>query len=268
MDPIIFDTPDGLRLDVRIGAGIVEVHTSETSQTRIEITGARADDMRVDVRAVPGGGHRVVVEQRTRKVLDWGSGRDVAVVASVPEGTRLDVTTGSADLRCTGKIAELAYRTGSGSLRFGEVEGTLDVRTASGDVRGERVGADLSVASASGDADVRRVDGAVRARTVSGSLSFGAVEDDAQITGVSGDIWLASAGGDVTARSVSGDVTVGVVPGRRVWLDLGSASGETVSELGPADDARPEGPQVEIRVTTVSGDVRVRRADDESRLSA
>ena len=139
---------------------------------------------------------------------------------------------------------------------------------ASGDVRGDRVNADLSVASASGDADVRRVDGAIRARAVSGSLTFGVVEGDVQITGVSGDVWLASAGSDVNARTVSGDVTVGVASGRRVWLDLGSASGETVSELGTTDDGTGVGPQVEIRISTVSGDVRVRKAGDDGRLSA
>ena len=94
------------------------------------------------------------------------------------------------------------------------------------------------------------------------------VEGDVQITGVSGDIWVASVGGDVNARAVSGDVTVGVAAGRRVWLEFGSASGETVSELGAADDGRGTGPQVRDRISTVSGDVRVRKAGDDGRLSA
>jgi hypothetical protein len=52
-----------------------------------------------------------------------------------------------------------------------------------------------------------------------------------------------------------------------VWVDAGSASGEASSELdldaAPADEA---GPLVELRATTMSGDINVTRAPAREQL--
>ena len=69
--------------------------------------------------------------------------------------------------------------------------------------------------------------------------------------------------GRLQLKTVSGDAAVGVVPGRRVWLELSSVSGRMRSDLddepsGAEADAGPA--TVSISARTVSGDVRVRRA--------
>ena len=61
-------------------------------------------------------------------------------------------------------------------------------------------------------------------------------------------------------RSVSGDVEIGVARGTRVYLDVSSTSGETVSELDMSGVSEAGGTDMELQVDTVSGDIRITRA--------
>ena len=69
----------------------------------------------------------------------------------------------------------------------------------------------------------------------------------------------------MSVQSASGDVYVGVRSGRRLWVDASSTSGETTSDFEVGDEPAPgedeeEGPLVELRIATMSGDVHVARA--------
>ena len=65
----------------------------------------------------------------------------------------------------------------------------------------------------------------------------------------------------VVVSSVSGDVDVAAVPGLVLWIDAQSVSGTMSSELDVGDaPSEPGGEAVELRVRTVSGDVRVARS--------
>ena len=71
-------------------------------------------------------------------------------------------------------------------------------------------------------------------------------------------------------QSASGDISIGVRPGRRVGVDVRTVSGEATSEI-PLDDPGGEdgdAPLVEIKATTVSGDVRIERAAEVVVLEA
>jgi hypothetical protein len=67
--------------------------------------------------------------------------------------------------------------------------------------------------------------------------------------------------GEVRLVSASGDVEVGIRRGSRLWVDAKSMSGGTSSEL-EVGDAPPagDGPMVELRATTMSGDIQICRA--------
>ena len=80
-----------------------------------------------------------------------------------------------------------------------------------------------------------------------------------QVASGSGDITIRAAAGDLELRSVSGDIEVGVAEGTRVWFDLSSASGDASSDLELAE-ASHAGDVSTIRATSVSGDLRIRRA--------
>jgi DUF4097 and DUF4098 domain-containing protein YvlB len=255
----VFPAPVGADLDIHVPAGSVEVHCETRDDTTVEIRGERDPD-HVTVERVdrPGGRASIRIEQRNRKM--FGFGRDLRVLVHVPEGAGLDVMTGSADLAVHGRSGSIAFRSGSGELAFDHAGGDVGIKVASGDVHGDRVDGDLKVHSASGDVRVASVGGGATVNTASGDISVGAVGGSANANSASGDVRIGQVGaGSVHARTMSGDVAVGVARGSRVWLDLASVSGETVSELDAAEGI--DGPTTaELHLSSVSGDIRVHRA--------
>jgi DUF4097 and DUF4098 domain-containing protein YvlB len=255
-----FDTPGHLSLEVRVPSGSIDVRAEPRTTTRLRTSGERdPDDFRVafEERA---DGHRLVVEYRGKRVRFLGLGEDIEVTVEVPDGTDVACETGSADVDASGPVGSLSAKTGSGDVRFAEALSDVALKSGSGDLKGSRVRGDLAAHTASGDVGVDVVEGGVAARTASGDLTLGDVDGSVQAASVSGDVEIRSlASGTARLQSVSGDVSVGVVSGVDVYLDLGSTSGDVSSDLESAD-APIEGPQLELTVTTVSGDVRVRRA--------
>ena len=224
-----FTTPGSVRLRTNIPSGDVDVVTAETDETTVEldVRGRRADEIEQEVRIEArerGGGHEVVVDADD---VRGGVFRNLEfhVRVTVPHGADLDANLASADLRGRG--------------RYGDV----DVNTASGDAHLERVHS-ADVNSASGDVRIDQASGPVEINTASGDIDLRSVAD-----------------GAVKVNSASGDVAVGIASGSRLWVDAQSLSGDTSSELelegSPSND---EGPLVELRVQTMSGDIAVRRA--------
>jgi hypothetical protein len=67
--------------------------------------------------------------------------------------------------------------------------------------------------------------------------------------------------GDVSVQAVSGDVQIGVRRGSLVYVDASSLSGDTRSELELGDlPSAEDGPRIDLRLKTVSGDISVVRA--------
>jgi len=261
MEPRTFDTPEGLELALRVPAGKIRIRGEETSETRLDIHGERdEDDFLIALDELGGRGRRLRVEYRKRgMVFGWGGG-DVYVDVTVPIGTNVDVETGSADLEITGAIGSLDLKSGSGDCRFGSVDGDVTVKTASGDVEGGTVTGRLAATTASGDARVRSVAGEVVGHSASGDFVVGAA-GCARVTTVSGNVGIGAVWtGQTNVRSVSGDVEIGVPRGTRVYLDLASTSGATISDLDMSSDADNGDAHLELHVSTVSGDIRVVRA--------
>jgi len=257
-----FDTPRHLHLELRIPAGSIRVRAEQTSRTHLLIDGDRSpEDFRI-VFDDDSSEHRLTVEYREHgKVFGWRSS-ELRVDVTVPLGTDVACETGSADLEVTGRIGSVAFRSGSGDCRFDDVEGELTVKVASGDLAGATVDGGFTFSSASGDARIRHIGGDATGKTASGDLTLGTIGGSVQVTTVSGEVEIGSvAVGSTSVRSVSGDVEVGVARGTRVFLDIGSTSGDTVSELEMTDAAAGTGgPDLELQVGTVSGDIRIVRS--------
>lgn len=274
-----YSTPGAVRLNLELPAGRIEVETSNTDETRVElealggnefirelVEGARIELLR------RGDGHEVVVEVKMRHGfwISFGRGPDLRLRVSCPHGAELDVRTKSADLQANGEYS------------------TVDVKTASGDVSIQQARADVRVKTASGDVHVEEARGALNVNSASGDLHVGTVAGEANIQLVSGDVFIRDAGDSITAntisgdqrleavfrgrmdlRAVSGDISVGVRRGSRVYVDANTVSGSTVSELDLSDapaqqSSGDEGPLVELFAKTVSGDVRIERAPARS----
>ena len=75
----------------------------------------------------------------------------------------------------------------------------------------------------------------------------------------SGDLVVESAlRGKVSMRSASGDVQVGVPAGLAVWTDITTVTGDISSTLESAGEPAEGADYVELRATTVSGDIALR----------
>jgi DUF4097 and DUF4098 domain-containing protein YvlB len=269
----VFDTPGKVALKIGLGAGHVSVETDDVKETTVDVEALRNDEvtreaieaMRIEARD-RGGFHEVVVEVPKRSG-GWlgalGRGPKIGVRVRCPHDADLRVQTSSADIEVDGRLAEVEVNTASGDVSLDNITVSLKANTASGDVSVGEIGASGAIKTASGDVRVRRANGTLSANLVSGDFELGEAFGDVSIATVSGDQEIAALRGGEHAKvqSVSGDVRVGVAPGLKLWIDGSSVSGSMRSELELEDaPAAEEGPVVELRARTVSGDVQIVRA--------
>ena len=247
-------TPNGIRLKVRVIAGRCEIETADTTETVVEATPMNrssasreaADALVEELHDLPGGGQELVVEVPKRKRLVPGFG-DAQVVIHIrgPHGLGLDVSTASADIDVTGQVGDADVRTASGDVRIETVDGPAEVKTASGDV---------ALGQLAGNAGVNTMSGDVRVRETTTALT---------VNTMSGDVRVQRAtGGTIQLRSMSGDLEAAIARGATLYVDATSASGDVRSEL-PVTGSAPDGghADVELRATSLSGDIVVTRAE-------
>lgn len=238
-----FATPAPVTLQIDVPAGDIEIETAEMPETNLEleVRGRNAEELERETRIEARGRGEIVVAASDRRPA---RDADYRVRVATPHGAAVRADLASADIRGRGRYAELDIDIASGDVQFDQVDGQAKINTASGDVELARVGS-ARVNSASGDVRVDDSSGSIEVNTASGDVLLRRVAE-----------------GDVKVHSASGDVEVGIARGSRVWVDAQSLSGETSSELelesGPAGD--DEGPLVELRAQTMSGDISIRRA--------
>jgi DUF4097 and DUF4098 domain-containing protein YvlB len=269
----VFDTPGKVALKIGLGGGQVSVETDDVTETSVDVEALRDDEatheaiaaMRIEARD-RGGFHEVVVEAPKRSG-GWlgalGRGPKIGVRIRCPHDADLRINTSSADIEVEGRVAEVELNTASGDVSLENVTVSLKANTASGDVSVREIGASGAIKTASGDVRVQRAHGTLTANLVSGDFELGEAFDDISIATVSGDQEIAALRGGEHAKvqSVSGDVRIGIAPGLKLWIDGSSVSGSMRSELELEDaPAAEDGPMVELRARTVSGDVQIVRA--------
>jgi DUF4097 and DUF4098 domain-containing protein YvlB len=266
-----FVTPGHVVLDVRIPDGSIEIETAETADTTVELTGPDEAELLEIARLAMNerdGSYEVVVEVEDRFSffggrLRFGRTAELRLDVRCPHGADVRIRTGSADTRGRGRFGDLTLESGSGDVSFDGVAGEAGVKAASGDVALRAVGGPAVVQTASGDVAIERVGGDTQVRTASGDVLVRDAGAGVSANTASGDIQIdAVAEGAVTLQSASGDIRIGIRRGSRVWVDAKSMSGETSSELEIGDEpvAEEEGPLVELRATSMSGDIQVLRA--------
>ena len=277
-----FDTPGPVRLDLEIPAGRVEIDTmpGETTHVELEALTPEAEDMVADARVEGlerGEVHeiRVLVSQPRGWFISIGRGPEIRLHVTCPRGATAYVRTKSADVVARGEFQEVDVKTASGDVNIGDVASDVRVKTASGDVALDTVGGRTRIQTASGDVAIQRSDGDVTLQLVSGDVWIRDAAASVHANTVSGDQRIeAVMEGVIEAHSVSGDVLIGVRRGSRVYVDANTISGSTSSELELGDAPSPEaksddeGPLVEVRAKTVSGDVTITRAPAPAQLPA
>lgn len=238
-----FDTPQPVRLEVKVPIADVDVATIDGSESTVTIDGPERLLETITVELL---GDRLVIGQH-RKAFSLFGNHDggLSVRAQVPHHTRVEITTASGDAVLGGTFDGLQTKSASGSVRVtGELDGPARVETVSGDVRLAHVAGDVTVHTVSGDLSAESIDGAVSVKSVSGDVRVASLRH-----------------GTVNVQSVSGDIELGIAAGTKLDVDARSASGQLSSELplsGTPDEA--DGPALVVRGNTVSGDFRVFRA--------
>jgi hypothetical protein len=264
----VFQTPGALDLDVRLASGSIEIDSVDTHETEVELV-ARNDAARELLELVQielkerHDGHQLTVAEPERRGFGlFSRGPEWKLRVQCPQRTRADIRTRSADVSTHGLLAGLELKSASGDAEIDRVDGPIRIQSASGDVELDVAGGSLEVSTASGDLEVGRALGSVRAQLVSGDVHIREAHAHLESRTVSGDQRVeAIAAGPVSLQSVSGDLSVGVVPGRTLWMDVHSISGDTTSELEVSGDA-PSGSAdvLELRAKSVSGDIHITRA--------
>lgn len=270
-EPVVrtFDTPGRIDLYVENGSGRIVVVATDTATTHVRVAGARAEEATI----TRDRGRISVLAPSWRGGLFRGD-PSLDIEVEVPLGSRLIAKSGGADIDVSGEVGETKVKSGSGQVRLdrvagsavvdtgsgditiGDVTGALKVRSGSGAVAvGTTTGA-TSISSGSGDVRIGRATRAVVVKTGSGDLEVLESEDDIASTTGSGAVTVRNARrGRISAKGASGNILVGVPAGTPVWTDISTITGRVSSSLPPIGEPEPGADRVEVRATTVSGNV-------------
>jgi Putative adhesin len=259
-----FASTEPVSLRVRTTAGSVTVAAEATELITVDVrpsrSGRHAEELADEVRVEFTGDRLQVTEPSNLIGRLRDAGLDVFI--TVPEGSRCEVETASAEISCLGEFASLNVKTASGALKAATVDGDAQITSISGRVTVAKAGT-MTVKTASGSIELGEVTGALQASSVSGRVLVGSAGGPVTAQTSSGRISLDRLSQDtVQINSVSGDVTVQVIPDTDVYLDLASLSGRVRSELDPASDPAGGAAQatLQLHCRTVSGSIRVTRA--------
>jgi DUF4097 and DUF4098 domain-containing protein YvlB len=238
-------------LDIRVPIGTVEVRTGDAGIVQITIDANDVDEFELFK-----SGDRISVRHPSR----WGKrGRHTRLVALVPIGTDVELSSTSGEVRLTGQLGVVRIHTASGDIEVGDAA-RLDITTASGDVSCGDVSGETRISSISGSCTLRRLGGRLDATLTSGSLRIDNCDGDIGIVTTSGDVRIGCcAGSDIAVRSISGDVRLGLPSGIRVEADISTLSGQAkLPDPAPVADYVDRRP-VRLQLKTVSGDIRIER---------
>jgi DUF4097 and DUF4098 domain-containing protein YvlB len=265
-----FEVAGPVELEIRLASGDITVDADADGRVEVELTAhdeesqRLVDDATVELREHAGRA-QVIVDVPNKRGFNLGQifgSQGITCRIRCPQESGLSTKTKSADVVAHGMLGGLHVQTASGDVEADRVSGGINVKSASGDLTAREAGDGVSVQTASGDVDIDIVRGPVNVNSASGDVTIGEAYDNVNVSTVSGDQdHGAVMRGTVSAHSVSGDVSIGVRRGSKVFLDCNTVSGDTQSELELSGDVPTgDGPLVEIRAKTVSGDISIKRA--------
>lgn len=264
----VLETPGPVRLHVENGRGRIVVRVADRPTTEVAVAGARAAEVRVTQ-----DGRRIGVHAPKPRNGIFGGADELDIEVVVPLDSDLVARSGSAGITASGRLMTARVKSASGTVVLDQAT-TVVVDTGSGDVSVAEVDGDVRVRTGSGAVDLGRVAGAASVSTGSGDVCLGQALGTAVVKTGSGDLEVGESTADLTSKTGSGDVVVrtarrgrilvkgastrvhvGIPAGTPVWTDLTTVSGRVSSTLAPVGQPEPGADHLELRATTVSGDI-------------
>ncbi len=259
-----FHTPEPITAVVQVVAGAVRLTATDRDDTVVDVRPRdpeRASDVRAAEQTRVDYHNGTLVVTAGRKVLSLGRGGAVRVDIALPTGSRLDLSSASADVDADGVYSDCRFASASGSVRVATVTGNLKADTASGDIAAGDVAGNARIATASGDAAIDRIEGDVKFQAASGNLTIGTLRGHVKHQAASGSVTVAAAvTGALHAQTGSGEVEVGVPAGTAARLELKTHSGTVDNGLQSSDGPAVGDETFVVHARTGSGDISIRRA--------
>jgi DUF4097 and DUF4098 domain-containing protein YvlB len=236
------------KLFVEFGKGNLEVQTTDTDETTVEVDGDDAESL--------------VVEQRgdTINVIDPHKGpfsrtRRYDITITAPSRSQLRARTSTADIATQGVLRAAWIQTGSGDVRIDRVAEEFQFESGSGDIEADTLGGRASIKSGSGDIRIGTAHD-LNTKTGSGAVEIDEVEGDVSHSTGAGNFAIHSiSAGRISVKGASSNVRIGIPNGTPVWTDVNTVTGRCTSTVESAGAPAAGEPYVELRTTTVSGDV-------------
>ncbi|MEE6166268.1 MULTISPECIES: DUF4097 family beta strand repeat-containing protein [unclassified Mycolicibacterium] len=259
-----FHTPEPISADVEVVAGVVRVSASNRDDTIVEVAPrdpSRPSDVRIAEQARIDYRDGALTVSAGRRILSLGRGGAVRIDIALPAGSRLKVSSASADTEADGSYSDCRFATASGDVRVDTVSGNLKADSASGDIAIGRLVGDARIATASGDARIDHVEGDVTFQAASGNLGVGTLRGNLKVRAASGSVTVTvAAAGALDAHTSSGEVEVGIPEGTAARLELTTGSGAVDNRLETSDGPAAGDETLIVHARTGSGDISIRRA--------
>ncbi|MBN3507603.1 Putative adhesin [Mycobacterium sp. 88mf] len=259
-----FHTAEPITAVVEIVAGAVHLAATDRDDTVVDIKPRdpeRASDVRAAEQARVDFHNGTLVVTAGRKVLSLGRGGAVRVDIALPAGSRLNLSSASADIDADGVYSDCRCASASGSVRVATITGNIKADSASGDISIGDVAGNAQIATASGDAAIDRIDGDVKFQAASGSLAVGTLRGHLRHQAASGSVTVGvGISGALSAQTGSGEVEVGIPEGTAARLELKTHSGTVDNGLQTSDGPADGDETFMVHARTGSGDISIRRA--------
>jgi Toastrack DUF4097 len=279
-----FDTPEPISVSVELGVGDIRIEASDRSDTTVEVQPSnptkKADVTAADQTRVEYSNGRLIVigPKGWRKWMPHRGGESIDVEIGIPAGSGLEVDSGVATVRSSGRLGCSRVKTGVGDLRLDEI-GSADLKTGAGDIAVGRALGKTDVVTGTGGVRIGAVDGPACVKNSNGDTWIGEVTGETRVSAANGKISIDVAHqgvvaktangavrlgevvrGAAVAESAFGDIEVGIRDGVAAWLDLNTRFGHVRNELDPSESPRGDEDSVEIHASTSYGDVAVYRS--------
>ncbi|UOX89923.1 DUF4097 domain-containing protein [Amycolatopsis sp. FBCC-B4732] len=265
---VVLDGDSGARVELRHDQGEQQPWVAGVNNLLSWVGERFGDQLGVDPASSPAEavrqsrieklGNRLVVQAPKAWQL-----RNVALSVKVhaPAGSHVEVRAGAADVTVTGSAGRVDLLTGSGEVKLDRADGSATIRTGSGGITLGPTLAGLQLRSGSGHVEASSVAGSATLATGTGNVWLGAVSGEVMARTGSGDLSVAdAASGSLDLITGSGEVRIGIRGGTAAEIDLTSSGGRVSSELDVLA-AAPEGDvKLRVRARTGSGNAVVTRA--------